>query len=260
MKKVLLVALLLPALALAAESPFAGTWKIDLGKVQFPQKPETWVLQNGRYQCITCVPTIDVKADGTDQPTPGSPDSDTLAVKVVDDKTVEFTARKGGKVVSTERSAVSADGKTLTTEFTEYPEASKQPITGKGTMARVAPAPPGSHATSGSWRAAKVDALSDNALIVTYVDTADGLAMTAPTGESFDAKFDGRDYPVKGGRVTSTVSLRKVNDRTIEQTTKRDGKVVMVDYMAVSADGKTLTVKSEDREHGTTTTFVAVKQ
>jgi hypothetical protein len=48
MKKLWLAAFLLPVVVWAAESPFNGTWRIDLSKVQFPDKPETWVLQDGR--------------------------------------------------------------------------------------------------------------------------------------------------------------------------------------------------------------------
>ena len=260
MKKLLFVALLLPALALAAESPFTGTWKIDLGKVQVAATPETWVLHNGRYQCSTCVPRIDVKADGIDQPTPGSKYIDMLAVRIVDDKTVELTHKKGGKVIETEKRVVSVDGKWVSVEFTGYPEGSREPIVGHETATRVAAGPAGSHAISGSWRIAKVDSASENALLITYKCSAEGLAMSMQTGESYEAKFDGKDYPVKGDPGGSVVSLKKVSDYSIEETTKRDGKVVAVSYMTVSADGKTLTAKSENKERGGTFTFVAVKQ
>ena len=65
---------------------------------------------------------------------------------------------------------------------------------------------------------------------------------------------------MKGDPGGSLVSLKKANEYSIEETTKRDGKVVMVNLMTVSADGKTLTVKSENKERGGTSTFVAVKQ
>jgi hypothetical protein len=54
--------------------------------------------------------------------------------------------------------------------------------------------------------------------------------------------------------------VRKVDDRTLEETTKRDGKVVTVSRSTVSADGKTLNVVYEDKERGTTTTYQAKKQ
>jgi hypothetical protein len=260
MKKFLFVALLLPAFALAAESPFTGTWKVDLAKAQFSQKPEVWLLQDGRYQCSTCVAKIDIKADGTDQPTPGSPGGDMMAVNVVNDRMVEITTKRGGRVTGAAKCTVSADGNTLTMEFTSYPEGSKQPVTGTQIMTRAAAGPSGSHAFSGSWRTAKVAAVSDNALTSTFKGSADGLMMSSPTGESYDAKFDGKDYPVKGGADASTVSLKRLNERSVEETIKRGGKIIYVNTMAVSADGRTMTVKSEDKERGTTDSWVAVKQ
>jgi hypothetical protein len=206
------------------------------------------------------VPTVDIKADGTDQPTPGTKYRDTLAVKIVNDKAIEITSKKGGKVIASEKETVSAAGKTISVEFTEYPEKSAQPVTGKVTLIRVATGPAGSHAISGSWRAEKINAVSENALALTFKASADGLTLSSQTGEGYDAKFDGKDYPIKGDRAGSVVSLKKVNDRTIDEIIKRDGKIVYVNQMTVSADGKTLTLVSEDKERGTKTSMVAAKQ
>jgi hypothetical protein len=260
MRKQVLASVLLPLLALAAESPFTGTWKVDPDKIQFPEKPESWLLQNGRYQCTSCVPGIDIKADGSDQPIPGYKFADTLAVKVVNDRTVEFTNKKGGKVVQKETLTVSADGKTLAGEFTQYREASKDPVTGKQSMTRVAAGAAGSHAISGSWRAGKVEAMSANALTFKLVGKPDGLTTESATGGGYDARFDGKEYPVKGDSTGTVVSLKKLNDRSIEETKKRDGKIVEVNHLTVSSDGKTMTIKVEDRERGGTTTVILVKQ
>src|SRR5580658_5012630 len=103
MKKLLLLALgalLVPALA-SAQSALNGTWKIDMNKVDFPKKPDVFVLQNGMYACKTCTPPYDVKADGTDQAVSGHPYFDTIAIKVVNDRTIEETDKKNGKVVGT---------------------------------------------------------------------------------------------------------------------------------------------------------------
>jgi hypothetical protein len=257
-KAMLLLAVLGLAGLLWAASPFDGTWKIDVNSAQFPEKPQIVVLQNGTFQCSTCDPKINVKADGTDQPVPGSIVIDTLAVKVVDNKTVETTSKKGGRVVESVKTTVSADGNTVIAEFTNYPEASKQPVAGKETLIRVAAGPSGSHATSGSWRIQKVSA-SENALTFTYKSSPDGMMMSDTIGESYDAKFDGKDCPIKGA-TGYTVSLTKVNDRSIDETYKRDGKIVTVNHLTVSADGKTMSTKSENKVQGTTTAFTCIKQ
>jgi hypothetical protein len=263
MRKTLFVALSLVLLCVsvaAAQNPFTGTWKADLSKAQVSAKPDQIVLQNGRFQCLSCPAKVDVKADGTDQPIVGDPMRDTVAVKVIDDKTVEFTDKKAGKVMGKGRQTVSADGKTMTIDFEAYPPSGAKPVTGKQTMTRVASGPAGAHAISGSWQVAKMDQVSDNGLTITLKGTDDGLSMTAPTGESFDAKFDGKDYPIKNDLPGTMVSLKKLSDRSVEQTIKRDGKVLYVNTLTVAAAGNTMTYKSEDKQTGNVFSIVATKQ
>jgi hypothetical protein len=76
----LFLLMLMPVLAMA-QSPFDGTWKIDMNSLQFPKKPEVYLLQNGMYECKTCVPPINIKADGQDQKVTGQPYYDTMSIK-----------------------------------------------------------------------------------------------------------------------------------------------------------------------------------
>ena len=101
-----LILLLFPALG-TAQSAFNGTWKFKLDNAQFAKKPEVYLLRNGTYACKTCVPPITVKADGRDHAVTGHPYFDSMAVKVVDDHTIEQTNKKNGKVVGTSRTSVS---------------------------------------------------------------------------------------------------------------------------------------------------------
>ena len=55
------------------------------------------------------------------------------------------------------------------------------------------------------------------------------------------AKFDGKDYPVKGDADRDTVSLKKIDDNTIEVTNKKDGKVTNTMKIVVAKDGKSRT-------------------
>ena len=71
MKRLLSVVLFivfLPLLA-TAQNDFEGTWKVDLTKSGMPDKADVLLLQNGTYQCKTCVPPINLKADGEDHGT-----------------------------------------------------------------------------------------------------------------------------------------------------------------------------------------------
>ena len=255
----LLGAFLMPSPA-AAQSAFDGTWKIDLKQVHTPKKPDVMLLQDGMYHCKTCAPPITVKADGSDQPVSGHPYFDTLAVKVVDDHTIQETAKKDGKVTSTSTTTVADDGKTARFEFTDSSNNNTDPVTGNGTMLRVAKGPAGAHAISGSWRTQSYDSVSDNALTRSYKVDGDMFSMTAPTGESYSAKMDGSDAPYKGDPGTTSVSVKKLGQHVVQETDKRDGKVISVAKMTVAADGKSMTIAIDDKLHGSHMSFVAMKQ
>ena len=253
-------ALLLASSAGFAQSPFDGTWKIDMNKVTFPQTPNAYLLQNGMYSCKSCTPPYTIKADGTDQPVSGHPYFDTVAIKVVNDHEIQETDKKGGKTVTTVDIVASPDGKTATVSFTDSSATNGgAPVKGKGVATLVAKGPAGSHAISGSWRETKMESLSENAIVWTYKVSGNQITMTNPTGQSYTATFNGADAPMKGDPGITSVSVKKMGN-TFEETDKRDGKVIGVFKMTVSADGKTGKASFTDTRRNRTTQFDAVKQ
>jgi len=178
----------------------------------------------------------------------------------VDDRTIEETDKKNGKTVGTSKSWVSADGNTIMFEFSDSSATNADPVTGKGEATRVAKGPAGSHAISGSWRMSKMESMSDNGLAFTYKVAGDSLTMTNPTGQSYTAKLDGTEAPYKGDPGTTSVSVKKMDKNTMEETDKREGKVISVSHMTLAADGKNMTIAVEDKLHGTTMKFTAQKQ
>lgn len=260
MKKKLLFVVLLTPLFVWGQTAFDGTWRLDLSKAQLPKKPDKYLLQNGTFKCETCAPPYEVKADGQDHKVTGHPYFDMVSVRVVNPKTVEFTQKKNGKVIGTVKSTISDDGKHLVDEFTWQPEASDKPQNGKAVSIRVAAGPAGSHAISGSWRGEKLQDFSQDAMMWTYKSTGNGLSMKAGTGESYEANFDGKDYPYKGDPGVTSVSLKKISANTLEETDKRDGKVTSVARMSVAPDGKSMKIEISDKLYGTTSSYVATKQ
>jgi hypothetical protein len=55
-----------------------------------------------------------VRFDGKDYPVVGDPDRDAIAVKKIDDYNFEITRKKAGKVTTTSRVVIAADGKSRT--------------------------------------------------------------------------------------------------------------------------------------------------
>jgi hypothetical protein len=56
------------------------------------------------------------------------------------------------------------------------------------------------------------------------------------------------------------VSLKKIDANTLEETDKRNGKIVATARITVSADGKKMTYVSHDKERDRTSTFVLNKK
>ena len=73
--------------------------------------------------------------------------------------------------------------------------------------------------------------------------TIDGTdADGKPMHNEWTGKFDGKDYPVTGNPSEDSRSLRKINDRTLRLSVKKDGKVTATGRIVVAADGKSRTV------------------
>jgi opacity protein-like surface antigen len=264
MKRLVLLAasaLLLLPIAAAAQSAFDGTWKIDINKADFGKKPDVFLLKDGMYSCKTCVPAYTVKADGNDQAVSGHPYYDSVAIKVVSDHEIQETDKKGGKTVGTSTSKVSADGNTVMFSFVDSSNTNGgPPVTGKGEAVRVAPGPAGSSALSGSWRTSKIEGLSDNATLTKYMVMGGELMMSSPTGQTYTAKLDGTEAPMKGDPGVTSVSVKMMGKNMLEETDKRNGKVIGVFKMTIQPDGKTANASYDDRLMNRTSTFVMMKQ
>jgi len=258
MNRLVMSALLLaPAAALAA-SAFDGTWKVRMDSIQVTGKPDVYLIVDGAYNCASCDPPLQkLPADGAWHKVSGHAYYDEMRVRIIDPRTVEISQRLNGKDVGNDTMQVAADGKSYTGKFTNNQGA--QPVTGTYSEKRVAAGPPGSHALSGSWLQDQVSDASDAMRTVNYAMTADAFSMQS-NGQSYHAKFDGKQYPMSGDAGKTQVVLKKVNDRTVEETDYRQGKLVDEIHLAAAADGKSVTMTDKDVAHGQTVTAVFDRQ
>jgi hypothetical protein len=73
--------------------------------------------------------------------------------------------------------------------------------------------------------------------------TVDGVDRDGkPTHNEWTGKFDGKDYPVTGDPTSDMRSYKVVDDRTMDLTIKKGGKVTTTGKIVVAADGKSRTV------------------
>ena len=242
--------------ASAASRTIDGTWKGDMTSVKFEQKPDEYLLQNGNFDCKSCAPPVSLAADGAYHPVANHAYYDEESVKVVDDKTIrQSTKLKGRETVNTIL-RVSPDGKNLTINWTDMSVANAKPNTGSFEETRVASGPAGSHVLSGSWRPAKVASINQEAITVTLKADANMLHFSSPMGVSYDAKLDGTPTVINGDPAGATASVKKLSDKSYQETDTAGGKVVSVTTFTLGSDGK-LTLVSEDPRNGSKTTWTA---
>ena len=74
----------------------------------------------------------------------------------------------------------------------------------------------------------------DNVKVTVDGTDKDGNA----THNEWTGKFDGKDYPVTGDPTSDMRSYKKIGDRVLKLTVKKDGKVTVTGRIVVSADGK----------------------
>ena len=74
--------------------------------------------------------------------------------------------------------------------------------------------------------------------------TTDGTQKDASIHTEWTGKFDGKDYPLTGDPSSDSRSYTKIDDHTLTMANKMGGKVVTSGRIAVSADGKTRTLKT----------------
>jgi hypothetical protein len=70
-----------------------------------------------------------------------------------------------------------------------------------------------------------------------------------PFHTHFEAKFDGKDYPAPGlPNGADTVSVKRLNDYTIQSSQKKGGELLVTVTVVVSKDGKTRTSTYEGKD------------
>jgi hypothetical protein len=242
-----------------AASPFDGTWKINVGAVQPPDKPNVFLLQGGSYSCLSCAPAFTIPADGAAHPIAGNPYVDSVAIKVVDAHTAVETESKAGKTMWIYTMRVSADRRSMTTVMVDNSAANGVPAGGTIHQARMKEAPAGAHAVSGTWRATKYEGYSDSAIVFTLKTDGDSVSFSQPTGQSYTAALGGPAVPYKGDPGITTVSAARSGADTIVETDMRDGKIVSTNTM-MTRDGKTMALTFVDTLRGSTQSLTATRQ
>jgi hypothetical protein len=99
----------------------------------------------------------------------------------------------------------------------------------------------------GTW---KIDVdkvqVSNKPMVITLKDGQYTCNCTPP----IKVAADGMDHSITGDPRTDTVSVKVVDEHTVIETGKKDGKVVYTETTKVAADGKTATFESTSNRPG----------
>ena len=102
-------------------------------------------------------------------------------------------------------------------------------------------------------RVMKFEVAGDAIKEATYTFSTDKPSVVV----GYTARFDGNDYPISNS-ILNTVSLKRVDDGTVERTGKVQGQVVETETRTVSDNGKVLTVTTKGTRDGTEYSSVQV--
>ena len=179
---------------------------------------------------------------------------------MVDAKTIVQRDRKGGKLMDENTSTLSPDGATTTITWKDYSAANGQLVSGTGMQTRIAPAPAGAHATSGSWRTAGAQQVSDSGIRFTLATHGDSFRYSDPTGTMFEGRYGGPFVEIQGDPAHTMAKVERISATQVRETQMRDGKVTMTADISVSPDGKRITNVVHDPLRNTTNTLYAMKE
>jgi hypothetical protein len=225
--------------ALAA-SPWDGTYKLDRSKSHLTGDSFTYSKAvNGMWHVSFGDLSYDFAPDG--KPYPVFDADHTVTTTMNGDHALTMVSAFKGKVTSTTRETLSADGSTLTDETsgtrvdgTSYSttETSKRSGIGTGFL--------------GKWVSTKVSSSAQDTFVISTA--ADGsVTMTYPgSKESLVTKLDGTPASPTGPQMVQgvMVTYKKASPTRLDYTVDFKGKKIAEGYDVLSADGKSYTETS----------------
>lgn len=234
------VALVLCAAPAQAASPFDGLWVTDLDTQAGQAGFDKYLVTNGIYECDSCTPPRHYPADGKMRPVVGAHTPVSESVRIAGARTM-VTRIVEPQMVRVTTMTVAPDGQTATyVSLDKWPGRPKRLRT-VYVAKRVAPAPRGAHAVSGSWRGLRyVDVPIEYRSV--RLTQADGRFSRSDFRYGrYTARIGGPAAPVTGdSKDIYTASVTAPDPRTRVETLLLNGKSVQQTTYRLSADGKSL--------------------
>ena len=235
--KLLIAICMITGTSRAADDHFAGKWKLDSSKSEFPADTmKVKFVGANKYTFVFSEPNAETVAiDGTDQP---GISGTTISVTAQGLREWEVVRKRKGSMVLRAIWTLSEDSETLRDLFMEYlPDGSVFTVDYR--YLRKA----GKSGFAGTWQ-------STSEIFVTAYEIqirpyqGDGFSFADPVaGIDKDLKLDGKDYPNSGPSANPDMqsSAGRISDHRLEMTDKLKGRVRSKDEFELSPDHQTLT-------------------
>jgi hypothetical protein len=221
---------------LAADNPFAGKWKLNPSKSVLTDQMRLEPAGSNTYTFyLSATNPETIPTDGADHP---GIFGTTLAVTVLGPNQWKVVRKNNGAMLISAIWDLSADGSTLTDNFTGY----RADGTTSNLVYKYKRDQPG-QGFAATWISTEeqvhssyemqVEPYGDNGL--SFINTAQKMTKSIA--------FDGKDYAARGPNLPEGygTSGRRLGERSVELTDKIKDKVLDTQQVEVSADGKTLT-------------------
>ena len=220
----------LPALS---QSPFDGTWKLDVTKSQLTGDTFTYSrTPAGMMHYSDGAFDWDFGIDGKRYPTVSNMTTTWMKVDV---NKWNSEGRMGDKVVDTIQRVLSNGDKTMTVTYTAY-----RPDGKSDTSTTIYNKVGSGKGLEGTWKNVKAKEVPEDTLTLS-LNGGKLLLKDLNFQSTVEGQVDGSELQVKGPSVPAglTIAYKATSDSRLDYTVKMNDKVISVGYMTVS--GSTLT-------------------
>ena len=218
-------------------NPFIGEWKLVPAKSRMPDEMKVQSKGGNKYAFDFGGGVETIVVDGSYQAGVGGT---TLSVKAEAPDTWIVRRKNSGRLLINATWKLSADGARLTDYYREF-ESDGSTLSVDYVYQRTG----GGSGFAADWQST-TETINSPFLLKVEQFRGDGLSIFDPLARRVrQLKFDDTDHPSNerpnAGRGVSS-SLRRVNERTLVITNRRDTKVANTEEFALSTDLKILTM------------------
>ena len=244
------IALAFAGASAQASSAFDGLWvdelKAQMGEAGF----DTYLVSNGNYKCESCQPPRDYPADGKMRPITGDPSVISESVTIAGPRAIT-TRIVAPEMTRETRMTVAPNGQTATyMSLDKWPGRTSRLRT-KYIARRVAPAPAGAHALSGSWRGVRYVEVPEEYRSVELKEANGRFTRSNFRHGHYTATIGGPPVPVTGdGKNIYEAVVRAPDARTRVETILLMGKPLVERTYRLSRNGKSMMTTVRDPAGG----------